>query len=222
MTYRREKADSGDIILSVRENYLFRGLSEEFLAKAVNEGEILFAERGVISPAHRDGNSFLFLLKGILKCTYKTGKIQYVKSGSPVKLTALMEGYGDLNEIRAVRDSLILKISRDTFLEYLPKGGIEPVLSSLLARISELEDASAGTSSTSIEEDFFMFIRESYGLNDSIVLDLSRSEICSILGLDPAGFSVMINSLRNMGVIVWEGDSMTLNREYVINKLKIE
>jgi|GEM_PF-4532844 len=212
-----DKKTECECLLSVLEqHYLFSRLGCDSLQNIIRISEVIDLNRGVFPTEYMDKSSFFFIIEGMVKCNGTS----YFRSGEILLDSSILREYDEKTEFRVVRDSSLLKIDRKPFLDILGKEESEVIMSAFLAKLEEL--SADFHIPFSMEYDFFLFIKENYGLSGSLIIDSSKREISDILGLDISDFTGMVNRLINMGVIVWEGNSMTLNLDYVLEKTKIE
>jgi CRP/FNR family transcriptional regulator len=95
----------------------------------------------------------------------------------------------------------------------------------LFKKLRNLTDRVAFLNAYDVEERFFLFIEEHYGLKPEVQVDLSKAELAEAIGTIPETISRMIARLKTRGVVNWERNELKINVEYaksVIEKLKPE
>jgi len=68
-----------------------------------------------------------------------------------------------------------------------------------------------------VEERFFRFLIEHYGTGGTYSVDMAKKDMASAIGTIPETFSRLINRLRGLGVIAWEGQTLTVRKDYLEN-----
>ena len=68
-----------------------------------------------------------------------------------------------------------------------------------------------------VEERFFRFLIEHYGTSGTYSVDMAKKDMASAIGTIPETLSRLINRLKGLGVISWEGSSLIVKKDYLEN-----
>jgi CRP/FNR family transcriptional regulator len=95
----------------------------------------------------------------------------------------------------------------------------------LFKKMRHLADRVAFLNAYDVEERFFLFINEHYGLKSVVKIDLSKAEIAEAIGTLPETLSRLLSRLKSRGIIEWDKEEMKLDIDYaasVVERLKFE
>ena len=125
--------------------------------------------------------------------------ILFEKQTYPVTATAL----NDVELIAVPRDAVLSLLRQETFRNEF--------IAALLRRQRYLAQKLHEMAVLDVEERFFRFIREHFGIRESIDVTLSKKDMAAAIGTVPETLSRLILRLEQEGVISWEGKTLILH-----------
>jgi len=211
---------------------IFGGLSVELIQRLEKSGRMEnFGKDEFVFLEGDKGDRFFFLIEGLVR-VYKAADndrevvLRHIRPGEMFGEVILFDSPVYPVNAVAQRDSAVFTIRRSAFIELLQEESfMKFFVSNLFKKMRHLTDRIAFLNAYDVEERFFVFIEEHYGLKPEVEVDLSKAELAEAIGTIPETISRMIARLKTRGVINWEKNELKINVEYaksVIEKLKVE
>lgn len=182
--------------------------------KEYPKNEVLFLEGDT-------GNAFFLLTQGAVKI-YKTSP-----AGQETVLKLLGPGtfFGEVillqkNEYPvgavALADSRVVQIPRQEFMELLDDRHFRnEFIAMLMAKQRYLTERILYLTSYDVEERFFRFLIERYGVRETYEPDISKKEIASVIGTIPETLSRLFDRLKRLEIISWSGNALHVQADYL-------
>lgn len=212
-------------------NLIFGGMPETMLEVLESAGRVqsLAKDEMIFFEGDR-GDKIYFLTEGLVKL-FKTTEsdreivVRYVRPGEMFAEVVLFES--DIYPVSsmAMRESKIYYIERDFFLDLLKeKDFMRLFVSNLFKKMRYLADRVAFLNAYDVEERFFIFLNDHFGLEPVIIIDLSKAEMAEAIGTIPETMSRVLGRLKINDIVQWDKNEIRLNVDYamsVIEKVKI-
>lgn len=178
------------------------------------KNEILFLEGD-------KGNNFFYLSEGTIKIfkTSPSGQETVLRLQGPGSIFAeviLFEKDEYPVSAASMALSQVLHIPREHFLKLLDESRFRnEFIATLMHKQRYLTDRIMYLTSFDVEERFFRFLIEHYGVRCDYSLDLSKKDIASAIGTIPETLSRLFDRLKSRGVISWESGVLKLKEDYL-------
>jgi CRP/FNR family transcriptional regulator len=211
---------------------IFGGLPAELIQRLEKSGRTEnFGKDELIFLEGDKGDRFFFLIEGLVR-VYKAADndrevvLRHIRPGEMFGEVILFDS--EVYPVNAVaqRESVVFTIKRSVFLDlFRDETFMRFFVGNLFKKLRNLTDRVAFLNAYDVEERFFLFIEEHYGLKPEVQVDLSKAELAEAIGTIPETISRMIARLKTRGVVNWERNELKINVEYaksVIEKLKPE
>jgi CRP-like cAMP-binding protein len=65
-----------------------------------------------------------------------------------------------------------------------------------------------------VEDRFFLFLKEQYGMRESYDIALSKKDIAAAIFTNPETFSRLLQRLRQNHILIWEHKKLTLKKGF--------
>lgn len=203
---------------------LFRGMGDGALAGLMARGRQKgFGQGGTLFVEGTRGTEFFLLLEGEVRL-YKTSPegqevaLRIVRPGEVFAEVVLFENPVYPVSAVALSPVRVFAMNRSAFDELLDEKDFR---SEFIAMLMKKQRYLAGRilylTSLDVEERFFRFIIEHYGTGGTYSVDMAKKDMASAIGTIPETFSRLINRLKGLGVISWEGGTLTVKRDYLEN-----
>jgi CRP/FNR family transcriptional regulator, dissimilatory nitrate respiration regulator len=200
----------------------FPSLSDKSLTMIAKQCRLVsYPRNGVLFLEGDKGRSFFFLSEGMVKI-YKTSPsgqetvLRLLGPGSIFAEVILFESDAYPVSAAAMAPSVVVHIPREHFLELLEEHRFRnEFISTLMHKQRYLADRIVYLTSFDVEERFFRFLIEHYGVREEYALDLSKKDIASAIGTIPETLSRLFDRLRNREIIAWKGQILTVDRDYL-------
>jgi len=220
---------SGD---TLSRSVIFGGLPVELIQRLEKSGRMEnFGKDEFVFLEGDKGDRFFFLIEGLVR-VYKAADndrevvLRHIRPGEMFGEVILFDSPVYPVNAVAQRDSTVFSIRRSAFIELLQEESfMKFFVGNLFKKMRHLTDRIAFLNAYDVEERFFVFIEEHYGLKPEVEVDLSKAELAEAIGTIPETISRMIARLKTRGVINWDKNELKINVEYaksVIEKLKVE
>lgn len=208
----------------LRQAEIFRGMSEDALKrleakgrkKSYDPGATLFFEGS-------NGSEFFLLLEGEVRL-YKTSPegqevaLRIVRPGEVFAEVVLFENPVYPVSASALGRVVVFAVGRSSFTDMLDERDFRnEFIAMLMKKQRYLAGRILYLTSFDVEERFFRFLVEHYGTSGTYCVDMAKKDMASAIGTIPETFSRLINRLRGLGVITWEGQVLTVKRGYLEN-----
>ena len=200
----------------------FPSLSERSLALIAGRCSLAeYPKNEVLFLEGDKGSAFFLLIEGAIKI-FKTSP-----TGQEIVLKLLEPGtfFGEVillqkNEYPvsavALTSSRVVRIPSDRFVELLDERYFRnDFITMLMAKQRYLTERILYLTSYDVEERFFRFLLDRYGLCSSYVLDISKKDIASAIGTIPETLSRLIDRLKRREVISWSGNILEVQADYL-------
>ena len=194
------------------------GLSEHELESLVRRGYIKkFPQSEALFMQGIEGNHFFLLLSGTIKLFKgdSEGKETVIRIIKPGDIFAEIILYGNNKypvSAQSIEASEVLAITKDSFLDLLDNKILrDRFLSTITERLKYLTNKVHFLSSFDIEERFFKFLHEHFGIQDEYIIKMQKKEIANTIGTIPETFSRLLKSLKKRELITWEKNRVTIH-----------
>lgn len=223
-----KKIDLKDLLSG---NLIFGGMPEKMIEVLESAGRVqsLVKDEMIFFEGDR-GDKVYFLTDGLVKL-FKTTEsdreivVRYVRPGEMFAEVVLFESHIYPVSSMAMRESTIYYIERDFFLDLLKeKDFMRLFVSNLFKKMRYLADRVAFLNAYDVEERFFIFLNDHFGLEPVIGVDLSKAEMAEAIGTIPETMSRVLGRLKINDLVQWDKNEIRLNVDYarsVIEKVKV-
>jgi CRP/FNR family transcriptional regulator len=210
-----------DIVKLLQFTEFFKDLSEKNLTslakicipKTVEKKETLFTEG-------QEGHSIYLLVSGGVQIfkTSKDGRETVIKTIVPGEIFAEVILFEEKNYpvgARAVRKSELLLIPRFQLLCLLVEENFRnDFIRMLMSKQRYLTQRILYLSAYDLEERFFRFIKEQYGVRDEYTIHFSKKDFAASIGTIPETLSRLIARLEKEGKITWKEKSIAVRKGF--------
>lgn len=210
-----------DLHAILKTSELFSGLSDEALGQLTGRGKITPApQNSMVFLEGERGDSFYVLIAGSVRLfkSAPDGREITVKLLAPGEIFAevvLFEKDRYPVSAMAVTDTTLFAMGRAAFYSLLEVEDFRrEFISVLMKKQRYLAGRILYLTAYDVEERFFRFIAEHYGMRASYDLTLPKKEIASAIGTIPETFSRLIQRLTTRGIIRWEGSKLLLDDDF--------
>lgn len=183
------------------------------------------SKNGTLFHEGEEGESFYILASGAVGL-YKgvdDGRevvIKIVKPVEPFAEVILFERTTYPVTAIAIKDSLLFIIPRKQFLLLLDNSDFRnDFITILMMKQRYLADRIKFLTVHDVEERFFIFLREHFGSEKNIQLNLSKKDIAAAIGSTPETYSRLLTRLQKDGRIVIDGKTLTISSQ--VNKITV-
>lgn len=212
-------------------NLIFGGMPEKMIEMLESAGRSrsLVKDEMIFFEGDR-GDKIYFLTDGLIKL-FKTTEndreivVRYVRPGEMFAEVVLFES--DIYPVSAValRDTIVYYIERDFLLNLLKEMNfMKQFIGNLFKKMRYLADRVAFLNAYDVEERFFIFINDHFGIEPLINIDLSKAEMAEAIGTIPETMSRVLGRLKTAGLLYWEKNELKLDVDYamsVVEKIKV-
>ncbi|HNQ86790.1 MAG TPA: Crp/Fnr family transcriptional regulator [Deltaproteobacteria bacterium] len=203
---------------------LFRGMSDDSLARLEARGRQKgFGQGGTLFVEGAKGSEFFLLLEGEVRL-YKTSPegqevaLRIVRPGEVFAEVVLFENHVYPVSASALSRVRVFAMDRHSFADLLDEKDFRnEFIAMLMKKQRYLAGRILYLTSFDVEERFFRFLIEHYGTGGTYSVDMAKKDMASAIGTIPETFSRLINRLRGLGVIAWEGQTLTVRKDYLEN-----
>ncbi len=208
----------------LRKTDLFRGMSEDALARLLSKGRTRRFEQGdILFIEGLKGSEFFLVIEGDVRL-YKTSpdgqevSLRIIRPGEIFAEVVLFENTTYPVSSVALSPGSVFCIERSSFTGLLDEREFRNEFIALLMKKQRyLAERILYLTSYDVEERFFHFLMERYGKRDIYTVDMAKKDIASTIGTIPETLSRLILRLRNLGVLQWEGNTLKVKRDYLEN-----
>jgi CRP-like cAMP-binding protein len=179
-----------------------------------SKNEILFLEGD-------KGNNFFYLAEGAVKIfkTSPSGQETVLRLQGPGSIFAeviLFERNEYPVSAVSISQSLAVHIPREHFLKLLDEEGFRnEFIATLMHKQRYLTDRIIYLTSLDVEERFFRFLIEHYGIRSEYDIDMTKKDIASAIGTIPETLSRLFDRLKNRGIISWDSHTLKVKKDYI-------
>lgn len=202
----------------ISDSSLFKGLPEaplRDLAEVCRRTEL--KKKDILFSEGTRGGSVFLLAKGCIQLQKTTpdGRevvIRTIREGEVFAEVILFEQDRYPVTAVALMDSLVIAIGKEDVLSLLDRPLFRnEFIASLMRKQRYLAERVHYLTSMDVEERFLLFIRQQYGDDESIELDLSKKDIAASIGATPETFSRLIKRLSDSGDISLEKKTLRIS-----------
>ena len=210
----------------------FGGLPDELITRIEKRGKMeTYCRDELIFLEGDRGDRFFFLVDGLVRI-YKAADndrevvLRHIRPGEMFGEVVLFDS--EVYPVNAIaqRESSLFSIRRSVFMElFREEPFMKYFVGNLFKKMRYLADRVAFLNAYDVEERFFLYLDEHYGLGPVIEVDLSKAELAEAIGTIPETMSRMIARLKNRDVVNWNRSELKINVEYaksVIERIKAE
>ncbi|HQI82868.1 MAG TPA: Crp/Fnr family transcriptional regulator [Deltaproteobacteria bacterium] len=203
---------------------LFRGLSARALARLAAMGrQKSFGPGATLFLEGSRASEFYLLMEGEVRL-FKTSPdgqevvLRIIRPGQVFAEVVLFENPLYPVSASALGRVLVFAMDRAAFSGLLDDGDFRTeFIAMLMQKQRYLTERILYLTSLDVEERFFRFLIERYGTGGDYRVDMAKKDMASAIGTIPETFSRLINRLKNLGVLSWEGTSLSVKTDYLEN-----
>ncbi len=215
---------------ALSKSLFFGGLSPEIISDIAKKGRTEnFSKDEIIFFEGDKGEKFFFLIEGLVKI-YKSADndreivLRHIRPGEMFGEVILFESESYPVSATALRDSTLFSINRMMFLELFKDDTFRNYFTgNIFRKLRYLADKVAHLNAYDVEERFFLFIEEHYGIKPEIIIDLTKAEVADGIGTIPETMSRLIARLKLKELVIWNKNELKMNVDYarsVVDKIK--
>lgn len=215
---------------TLSKSLFFGGLSPEIISRIEKKGRVeKFSKDEIIFLEGSRGEKFFFLVDGLVKI-YKSADndrevvLRVIRPGEMFGEVILFESETYPVNAVTIRESTLFSISRSFFMELFQDENFRKFFTgNIFRKLRYLADRVAFLNAYDVEERFFLFIEEHYGLKPVINIDMSKAEIAEGIGTIPETMSRLIARLKLKEFLTWNRNELRINVDYarsVIDRIK--
>ena len=215
---------------TLSKSLFFGGLSTEIISEVVKRGRTeTFNKDEIIFFEGDKGEKFFFLIEGLVKI-YKSADndreivLRHIRPGEMFGEVILFESETYPVSATALRGSTLFSINRTLFMELFREEPFRKYFTgNIFRKLRYLADKVAFLNAYDVEERFFLFIDEHYGIKPVINVDITKAELADGIGTIPETISRLMARLKLNELVVWNKNEIKLNIDYarsVIDKIK--
>lgn len=206
---------------TLSESLFFGGLSPDIISRISKNGRTeRFGKDRIIFFEGSEGEKFFFLVNGLVKI-YKpadSGRdvvLRLIRPGEMFGEVILFESQSYPVSAVAMRESILFSLGRDYFMELFREDEFRKFFTgNIFRKLRYLAERVAYLNAYDVEERFFLFLEEHYGLKESIIIDMSKAEIADAIGTIPETISRMIARLKMKDLLAWNRNELKINVDY--------
>ena len=207
-----------------RQTELFRGMSEDALARLAAKGKQRRFEQGdTLFVEGTKGSEFFLLMEGDVRL-YKTSPegheiaLRIIRPGEIFAEVVIFEDTTYPASAAALSSGSVFAIGRASFAELLEDNRFRnEFITMLMKKQRYLTERILYLTTYAVEERFFRFLLEHYGTSGVYRVDMAKKDIASAIGTIPETLSRLINRLKGLGVLLWEGNTLTVDKDFLEN-----
>ena len=207
-----------------RQTELFRGMSDDALARLASKGKQRRFEQGdTLFVEGTKGSEFFLLIEGDVRL-YKTSPegqevaLRIIRPGEIFAEVVIFEDTAYPASATALSAGSVFAIGRASFAELLEDNRFrDEFITMLMKKQRYLTERILYLTTYAVEERFFRFLLEHYGTSGVYRVDMAKKDIASAIGTIPETLSRLINRLKGLGVLLWEGNTLTVDKDFLEN-----
>ena len=207
-----------------RQTELFKGMSEDALARLAAKGKQRRFEQGdTLFVEGTKGSEFFLLMEGDVRL-YKTSPegqeivLRIIRPGEIFAEVVIFEDTTYPASAAALSAGSVFAMGRASFAELLEDNRFRnEFITMLMKKQRYLTERILYLTTYAVEERFFRFLIEHYGTSGVYRVDMAKKDIASAIGTIPETLSRLINRLKGLGVLLWEGNTLTVDKDFLEN-----
>lgn len=217
---------------TIKNSLFFGGMSDDLAARMEKMAKPeSFARDEMIFFEGDRGDRFFFVSEGLVKIYKSTESarevvLRHIRSGEMFGEVILFESANYPVNAVAMRDTAVYSIRRDMFMKMLGEQEfVRFFTGNLFRKMRYLADRVTFLNAYDVEERFFLFIDEHFGLKPRITMDLTKAELAEAIGTIPETMSRLLARLKQKELVSWNRDEMMLDVEYaksVVERVRAE
>ncbi len=188
---------------TLSKSLFFGGLSPDIISRIEKKGRMeKFGRDEIIFFEGDKGEKFFFLVDGLVKI-YKSADsdrevvLRVIRPGEIFGEVVLFESENYPVSAVAMRDTVLFSINRSIFMELFSDDSFRKYFTgNIFRKLRYLADRVAFLNAYDVEERFFLFIEEHYGLKPVISIDMSKAEVADGIGTIPETMSRLLARLK--------------------------
>ncbi|HPS56871.1 MAG TPA: Crp/Fnr family transcriptional regulator [Spirochaetota bacterium] len=217
---------------TIKNSLFFGGMSPDLTARmektakpeSYGRDEMIFFEGD-------RGEKFFFVSEGLVKIYKSTESarevvLRHIRPGEMFGEVILFESANYPVNAVAMRDTALYSIRREMFLKMLEDDEfVRYFTGNLFRKMRYLADRVAFLNAYDVEERFFFFVDEHFGLKPMITTDLSKAELAEAIGTIPETMSRLLARLKLKDLVTWNRDELKLDVDYarsVVERVRAE
>lgn len=207
-----------ELINSISKIEIFKSLDHLALSKLINEAHLIKANNNqVLFQEGEEGSHFYILVSGSIKLfkTDHNGKNVIMKVVKPQEIFAEVIIFNRNTypvTSMAIEKSEVLAIQKKSFICLLDNNELrDQFISALMGRLNYLTNRVLYLSSYDVEERFFRFMIERYGIHEEYQVTISKKEIATAIGTIPETLSRLIKNLSSRGLMKWDKSTLKID-----------
>jgi CRP/FNR family transcriptional regulator len=215
---------------TLSKSLFFGGLSPDIISRIEKKGRMeKFGRDEIIFFEGDKGEKFFFLVDGLVKI-YKSADsdrevvLRVIRPGEIFGEVVLFESENYPVSAVAMRDTVLFSINRSIFMELFSDDSFRKYFTgNIFRKLRYLADRVAFLNAYDVEERFFLFIEEHYGLKPVISIDMSKAEVADGIGTIPETMSRLLARLKLKDYVNWNRNDLKIDVDYarsVIDKVK--
>lgn len=212
----------------LRQTELFRGMGEESLSRLAARGRQRHFEQGeTLFVEGTKGSEFFLLVQGDVKL-YKTSPdgqeiaLRIIRPGEVFAEVVIFQDTTYPASATALSAGSVFAMDRLSFAGLLDdKDFRNEFIGMLMKKQRYLTERILYLTTYAVEERFFRFLIEHYGRSGEYKVDMAKKDMASAIGTIPETFSRLINRLKGLGVLLWEGNTLKVDRDYLENFMDV-
>lgn len=208
----------------LRQADLFKGMGDASLARLAAGGrQKSFGPGGTLFVEGTRGEEFYLLLEGEVRLSKASAEgqevvLRIIRPGEVFAEVVLFENPVYPVNAVALGHVRVFAMERSAFAGLLDEKDFRNEFIAMLMRKQRyLAARILYLTSLDVEERFFRFLIERYGPGGTYQVDMAKKDMASAIGTIPETFSRLINRLRGLGVISWDGAALIVRRDYLEN-----
>lgn len=215
---------------TLSKSFFFGGLSRDIISAIAGKGRIeSFGRDEIIFLEGDRGERFFFLLEGLVKIFKSADNdreviLRHIRPGEMFGEVILFESENYPVSAMTMRESKLFMLTRGDFMKLFTEEEFRRYFTgNIFRKLRYLADRVAFLNAYDVEERFFLFLEEHYGLKEKIQIDLSKSEIADGIGTIPETMSRLLARLKLKDTVQWNKNEITINVDYaksVIDKIR--
>jgi CRP/FNR family transcriptional regulator len=207
-----------------KQTELFKGMSEDALSRLAAKGkQRRFAQGDILFVEGTKGHEFFLLTQGDVRL-YKTSPdgqevvLRIIRPGEIFAEVVLFEDTSYPASAAALSAGSVFALDRASFADLLEdKVFRNEFITLLMKKQRYLAERILYLTTYDVEERFFRFLIEHYGTSGVYRVDMAKKDIASAIGTIPETLSRLINRLKGLGVLLWEGSNLEVEKDFLEN-----
>ena len=223
------QVDKKNITEQLSESKFFRNLDKKYSDRLINLGKACKYTKGdYIFLEGDDAEHFCVAVEGIIKIIktdingIETVIRVIIDKGELFAEAAIFDmAYYPISAV-AISDCTILKIPNKDFSTMLN----DPIFSrqfiqNLMNKLKYLTERIVYLTAMSVEERFFRFLINHYGVKYEYNTEMSKKDTALIIGTIPETFSRLLNKLSKKNILIWNNNTIeVINLNYFIKYIE--